>query len=153
EDVALVRDRCAALGIPCSFEWVVDTCPSLGPAAAAAGLTVVEHPLLVLERDDFRPAKSDAHCEIIPATDDAVRQARAVANLGFAPRGPAVGQAGRADRAAAAAETSAELVAPLVDRAERGVTVTAAAYTDDGMVASGSHQPVDKATEIVGVAT
>ncbi|MEU4191171.1 GNAT family N-acetyltransferase [Kribbella sp. NPDC026611] len=153
DDVALVRDRCAELEIPCSFEWVVETCPSLGPAAAAAGLSVVEHPLLVLERDDFRPVTADARCEILPATADAVRQARAVANLGFSSPGTAIGEAGPAERDAAAAETSADMVTGLLDRAQRGVTVTAAAFTEDGMVASGSHQPVDKATEVVGVAT
>src|SRR5690242_21074509 len=73
-DVELVRKRCAELEIPLSFEWVVDTCPSLGPAAEAAGLSVVEHPLLVLERADFRPAVADARCEVLPADEAVVRQ-------------------------------------------------------------------------------
>jgi ribosomal protein S18 acetylase RimI-like enzyme len=153
-EVAEVRDRCAELGIPCSFEWVVETCPSLGAAAAEAGLTVVEHPLLVLERADFHPVAVDgARCEVLPATAEAVREARAVANLAFGTPGTAVGDAGPAERDAAVAETSADLVIGLLDRASRGVTITAAAFTEDGMVASGSHQPVDKTTEIVGVAT
>ncbi|MFD3403234.1 GNAT family N-acetyltransferase [Kribbella sp. NPDC058693] len=153
DDVELVRARCAELEIPLSFEWVVDTCPSLGPAAAAAGLTVVEHPLLVLERDDFRPVVADARVEILSADEDVVRAARAVANLAFSDPGTAVGAAGPAERDAAAAETPDDMVATLSDRARRGISVTAGAFTDDGMVASGTHQPVDSATEIVGVGT
>jgi ribosomal protein S18 acetylase RimI-like enzyme len=153
DDVELVRERCAELEIPLSFEWVVDTCPSLGPAAAAAGLTVVEHPLLVLERDDFRPAVADARLEILSADEDVVRTARAVANLAFSDPGTAVGAAGPAERDAAAAETRDDMVATLCDRVRRGVAVGAGAFTDEGMVASGQHQPVDSTTEIVGVGT
>ncbi|TDW65931.1 acetyltransferase (GNAT) family protein [Kribbella pratensis] len=153
DDVELVRERCAELELPLSFEWVVDTCPSLGPAAAAAGLTVVEHPLLVLERDDFRPVVADARVEILSADEDVVRQCRAVANLAFSEPGTAVGMAGPAERDVAAAETSDKMVATLRDRALRGVAVSAGAFTDDGMVASGTHQPVDSTTEIVGVGT
>ena len=153
DDVELVRERCAELEIPLSFEWVVDTCPSLGPAAAAAGLTVVEHPLLVLERDDFRPVVADARVEILSADEDVVRQCRAVANLAFSEPGTAVGTAGPAERDVAAAETRDDMVATLRDRALRGVAVSAGAFTEDGMVASGTHQPVDSTTEIVGVGT
>ena len=153
DDVELVRERCAELEIPLSFEWVVDTCPSLGPAAAAAGLTVVEHPLLVLERDDFRPVVADARVEILSADEDVVRQCRAVANLAFSEPGTAVGTAGPAERDVAAAETSDKMVATLRDRALQGVAVSAGAFSDDGMVASGTHQPVDSTTEIVGVGT
>ncbi|MET9274280.1 GNAT family N-acetyltransferase [Kribbella sp. NPDC003557] len=152
-DIELVRERCAELGIPLSFEWVVETCPSLGPAAAAAGLSVVEHPLLVLERADFRPAVADARCEIISADDGLVRQARAVAGLAFRESGTAVGTAGPAERDSAAAAMAADTVAALQDRMRRGVAVTAGAFTGDGMVASGTHQPVGSTTEIVGVGT
>lgn len=152
-DVELVRSRCAELGIPLSFEWVVETCPSLGPAAAEAGLTVVEHPLLVLEQDDFRPAKADAQCEILPADDAVLRQARAVAGLAFGNPGTAVGAPGPAERDAAAAEVAGELIAAVLDRVLKGVTVSAGAFTADGMVASGQHQPVGSTTEVVGVGT
>jgi ribosomal protein S18 acetylase RimI-like enzyme len=152
-DVDLVRDRCAELEIPLSFEWVVETCPSLGPAAAAAGLTVVEHPLLVLQRDDFRPVANQARCEILPADEKVIRQARAVAHLAFGEPGTGVGDAGPAERDASAAELSDDVVATLRDRATRGVSVNAGAYTGDGLVATGTHQPVDNTTEIVGVGT
>ena len=152
-DIDVLRARCAELGIPVSFEWVVQTCPSLGPAAAAAGLTVVEHPLLVLERKDFRPAKADARCEILPAEEAVLRQARAVAGLAFSDPGTAGGVAGPAERDAKAAGVADDMIAAVVDRVLRGVTVGAAAFTDEGIVASGQHQPVGSTTEIVGVAT
>ena len=152
-DVDAVRSRCQELDIPLSFEWVVETCPSLGPAAAAAGLTMVEHPLLVLERDGFRPASADARCEILPADDAVLRQARAVASLAFGDPGTAVGEAGPKERDAKAAEVADDVLKAVLDRVRRGVTVAAAALTDDGMVASGQHQPVDTTSEIVGVGT
>ena len=67
--------------------------------------------------------------------------------------GTAVGAAGPAERDAAAAEVKDDLIAAVQDRVRRGVTVGAAAFTDEGIVASGQHQPVGSATEIVGVAT
>jgi ribosomal protein S18 acetylase RimI-like enzyme len=152
-DVELVRKRCAELEIPLSFEWVVETCPSLGPAAEAAGLSVVQHPLLVLERADFRPAVAEARCEVLSADEDVVRQARAVVNLAFGESGTAVGNAGPAERDAAAAELADNMVATLRDRIGRGVSVGAGAFTEDGLVAAGTHQPVDSTTEIVGVGT
>ncbi|GAA1551562.1 GNAT family N-acetyltransferase [Kribbella lupini] len=150
-DVERVRERCAELDLPLSFEWVVETCPSLGPAAEAAGLTVVEYPLLVLERADFKPVETAARCEILPADVELLRQARAVANVGFSTPGTDVGEAGAAERDAH--EVSDETAAALLERAEAGVSVTAAAFGDDGMLASGVHQPVGTASEIVGVAT
>ncbi|MEI8408235.1 MULTISPECIES: GNAT family N-acetyltransferase [unclassified Kribbella] len=153
DDVDAVRSRCQELGIPLSFEWIIETCPSLGPAAAAAGLTLVEHPLLILERDDFRPASADARCEILPADDAVLRQARAVASLAFGDPGTAVGEAGPKERDDKAADVPADLIEAVLDRVRRGVTVGAGAFTDEGMVASGQHQPVDTTTEIVGVGT
>jgi len=152
-DIDVLRSQCEELDIPLSFEWVVETCPSLGPAAAAAGLKVVEHPLLVLGRDEFRPATSDARCEILPAEDDVLRQARAVASLAFGDPGTAIGDAGPADRDAKAAEVPDHVLEAVLDRVRKGVTVAAAAFTEDGMVASGQHQPVGATTEIVGVGT
>lgn len=152
-DIEAVRSRCEELGIPLSFEWVVETCPSLGPAAAAAGLTVIEHPLLVLERDEFRPATAAARCEILPAEETVLRQARAVASIAFGDPGTAIGAAGPAERDAKAAEMPDEMIDAVLGRVRNGVTVSAAAFTDDGLVASGQHQPVGSATEIVGVAT
>jgi ribosomal protein S18 acetylase RimI-like enzyme len=152
-DIDVLRSRCAELGLPVSFEWVVQTCPSLGPAAKAAGLTVVEHPLLVLEPHDFRPAAAAARCDILAAEEAVVRQARAVSSLAFGDPGTAVGVAGPAERDAITADLAADLPRAVADRIRRGVTVAAGAFTHDGMVASGQHQPVGGTSEIVGVGT
>lgn len=150
-DVERVRERCAELDLPLSFEWVVETCPSLGPAAEAAGLTVVQYPLLVLERGDFKPVETAARCEILPADIELLRQSRAVANVGFSNPGTGVGEAGAAERDAH--EVPDETADALLERAVAGVSVTAAAFGDEGMLASGVHQPVGTTTEVVGVAT
>ncbi|ONI71469.1 hypothetical protein BWI15_14905 [Kribbella sp. ALI-6-A] len=152
-DVERVRERCAELELPLNFEWVVETCPSMGAAAAAAGLTVVEYPLLVLERDDFKPYAGPVRCEILPADAELLRQARAVAAVGFSNPGTDVGDSGVAARDEALADVSDETDRALLERAESGVSVTAAAFGDEGMLASGVHQPVGATSEVVGVAT
>ncbi|MEV6410195.1 GNAT family N-acetyltransferase [Kribbella sp. NPDC051718] len=152
-DLEELRARCAELGLPFNLEWVVETCPSLGPAAAEAGLEVTEYPLLVLERADFTPLTTSLKCEILPATPDLLRQARAVADVGFGTPGTAIGEGGIEARDASAAESTDEKIAALVERAEAGLSITAGVYGDQGIVASGIHQPVGDASEIVGVAT
>jgi ribosomal protein S18 acetylase RimI-like enzyme len=152
-DVEQVRARCAELDLPLSFEWVVETCPSLGPAAAEAGLEVHEYPLLVLERDGFTPTTTSLDCRILTASPDVLRQARAVANAGFGTPGTAIGDGGPEARDLGAAELTDDKVAALVERAEAGVSITAGVYSDQGILATGVHQPVGNTTEIVGVAT
>ncbi|MFC5266582.1 GNAT family N-acetyltransferase [Kribbella qitaiheensis] len=152
-DVEKVRARNDELGLPFSLEWVVDTCPSLGPAAAAAGLEVREHPLLVLDRADFKPVTAAVECAILPTAESVLREARAVASVGFGTPGTAIGDGGTEARDANLAEISDETAAALLERAQAGISITAGAYDHRGMLASGSHQPVGDATEIVGVAT
>ncbi|MDX6283970.1 MAG: hypothetical protein QOH03_5041 [Kribbellaceae bacterium] len=152
-DLEKLRERCAELELPLSLEWVVESCPSLGPAAAEAGLEVHEYPLLVLERADFKPVTTSLVCEILPASPDVVREARAVADVAFGEPGTAIGEGGIEARDASAAESTDEKIAALVGRAEAGVSITAGVYGDQGIVAHGVHQPVGDTTEIVGVAT
>jgi ribosomal protein S18 acetylase RimI-like enzyme len=82
-----------------------------------------------------------------------VREARAVAGLAFGEPGTAVGTAGPTEREVAAAAVPDDVVATLRDRVLQGVAVTAGAFTEQGMVASGTHQPVNSTSEIVGVGT
>lgn len=152
-DLEKLRARCAELELPMNLEWVVETCPSLGLAAAEAGLEVHEYPLLVLERADFTPVATSLDCRILPASPALLRQARAVASVGFGASGTAIGDAGIEARDASAAELPDETVAALVGRAEAGVSFTASVFNEQGMVASGVHQPVGGTSEIVGVAT
>lgn len=152
-DVERLRERCNELDLPLNLEWVVDTCPSLGPAAATAGLTVTEHPLLVLEQQDFKPATAAARCSILPGSESVLREARAVASVGFGDPGTAIGSGGLEARDAAGAELSDETAQALLERARAGVSITAGAFTEEGLLATGQHQPVGNTTEIVGVAT
>jgi ribosomal protein S18 acetylase RimI-like enzyme len=152
-DLEALRKRCVELDIPLNLEWVVETCPSLSAAAAAAGLEVTEHPLLVLDQADFKPTTAAANCTILPAVESVLREARAVANAAFGDPGTAIGSGGIEDRDAKAAEVSPEMLQFLLHRAQAGYSVTAGAATENGLVASGVHQPVGKASEIVGVAT
>jgi ribosomal protein S18 acetylase RimI-like enzyme len=150
-DVEKVRTRAEELELPLNFEWVVETCPTLGPAAAAAGLEVVEYPLLALERADFTPVSTVLDCRILSVGE--LAEARAVAQVGFGMPGTAIGDGGVEARDAARAEIKDEMIAALVDRTESGVSVTAGVFNEQGIVATGVHQPVGDATEIVGVAT
>lgn len=150
-DLEKLRARCAELELPLNLEWVVEICPSLGPAAAEAGLEVHEYPLLVLERADFTPTTTSLDCQILSASPAVLREARAVAEVAFGAPGTAIGDGGPDARDAV--EITDTMIAGLVERAEAQVSITAGASGEHGMVASGVHQPVGDTTEIVGVAT
>lgn len=152
EAVSAVRARQRELGIPETFEWVCDLVP-MEAAAAATGLSVLRHPLLVLDR--LEPAHLPEGFQVRWAREGAeLAAAVAVAEVGFAhpgtargPQGPDV--AGRAQEGA-----DPVLVSSMARRAAAGLTVVALVVDADGSaVATGAHQPVDGATEIVGVAT
>jgi GNAT superfamily N-acetyltransferase len=98
--------------------------------------------------DELRAAP-DERVRLIGADDDAVAASRAVGNVAFGAAGTAVGPEGAAERDAAL-KPAADF---LRDRIRRRLTVTAVAETADGVVASGSHQPVGDVTEVVGVGT
>jgi predicted GNAT family acetyltransferase len=73
-------------------------------------------------------------------------------SFGFA--GTAGGAPGAAERDEARAELSPALIAHLRRRARLGLNVTALVETDaDGVVATGSHQPIETTAEVVSVAT
>jgi ribosomal protein S18 acetylase RimI-like enzyme len=126
---------------------VHEVTPDLLAVIRAAGLDVLEAPLMVL--GDAVPADA-AGVRILDAEDPAVGPGRAVADVGFKAAGTAIGPEGPWERDASLSEASLDFVR---DRMRRRLTVTAVAETDDGPVAVGSHQPVGDVTEIVGVAT
>lgn len=155
-DIALLREACAEYDVPLSIEWVAEVCPSLGPAAREAGLTVIEHPLLVLDRADFKPVALPPDAFTVRELDFVAAefaQARAVAELAFSDPTTAIGPAGIAERDEQVRNLSPEQVELQLSRAKSGVTVTVAAFGPDGIIASGAHQPVKDSTEIVAVAT
>jgi ribosomal protein S18 acetylase RimI-like enzyme len=145
-DVEAVRARQRELGQPESFEWVHEVTPGLIGAVRAAGLDALAAPLMAM--DDFVP-RPDERVRLLDADDPALAASRAVAEVAFAAEGTAVGPQGPAERDAAL-EPATDFIR---DRLRRRLTVTAVAETADGVVASGSHQPVGDVTEVVGVAT
>src|SRR6266508_4274975 len=154
EDVAAMRRRQRALGQPESFEWVAEVTPSLAAAARQAGLAVSVLPLMVLDpAAAWRPpVPAGVELRLVTLDDDLAR-IDAVARIGFAVGGTAVGQLGVTALAGHAAEASPTLLAKQRERLRSGRTVSAVALLDGDLVAVGSHQPLAGVSEVVGVAT
>jgi ribosomal protein S18 acetylase RimI-like enzyme len=153
-EVARVRERQRTLGVPEAFEWVSETTPGLRAAAEAAGLHVIDHPLLVLDPAERRTAPAlDGVTVRLVGPDDHLERLTAVASVAFSSPGTAAGVAGADEVAVAAAAQSPEFAAFVRDRLLSGRTCMAAAFVDGQPVAVGSHQPIGDVSEIVGVGT
>jgi ribosomal protein S18 acetylase RimI-like enzyme len=154
EAIQRVRGRQRALGQPEAIEWIGELAPGLGAATAADGMLVVDHPLMVLSTDALadRPPVEGVDVEIVDPDDD-LAALSAVAEVGFASPGTAVGTANAADAASAAARQPAETIAFQRGRMLAGLTIASAARVSGVIAAVGWHQPLDGASEIVGVAT
>ena len=153
EDVARVRDRQRPLGVPEAFEWVAETSPGVRAAAVAAGLVVVDHPLMNLPSAAARRVPPPAGFELRLVTpDDDLARCNAVARIAFGEPGTAVGTAGEAElsRAASGEQTDLSITR---ERLGSGRTVTAVVLHKGTPVAVGSHQPVGAVSEVVGVGT
>ncbi len=155
-DIAAVerlRERQRELGVPEALEWVDEIAPDLLAVVRQSGLPVLECPLMVLHEPMPMAEAQDVMVRILGAEDPALAPAAAVATVSFAAGGVDVGSDGTRERdARVAAMTESELERRR-DRVRRGLTVSAVAEDENGPLASGSHQPVDGVTEIVGVAT
>ncbi|MEU5219540.1 GNAT family N-acetyltransferase [Streptomyces sp. NPDC020807] len=137
EAVERVRARQRELGVPEAFEWVAETTPGLRAAVEATGLTVHEHPLMVLEGEGVPvPAPGGFAVRMVEADDPALESAVAAPYAAFgADPGP-----GTTER--------------IAERLTAGLTRLAAAYDPTGRaLAAGQHQPVGAVTEVVGVGT
>jgi ribosomal protein S18 acetylase RimI-like enzyme len=151
--IGAVRARQRALAQPEALEWIGELAPEVGPAAQATGMHVVEHPLMVLAHDiGTVPAPDGVGLAIVDADDD-LAALSAVAEVGFATPGTASGAPGAAEAIAAAARQSPETIAFQRGRMLAGLTVAAAARVAGVVAAVGWHQPLEGASEIVGVAT
>lgn len=132
-----VRARQRELGVPEAFEWVAETTPGLRAAVEASGLTVREHPLMVLDGDGLAvPEPEGVTVRMLGADDPALESAVAApyAAFGVSP------EPGTAARIGA--------------RIEAGWTRLAAALDDaGGALSAGQHQPVGPVSEVVGVGT
>jgi len=151
--VERLRERQRELGVPEALEWVDEIAPDLLAVVRQSGLPVHECPLMVLHEPMPMAEAQDVTVRILSADDPALAPAAAVATVSFATGGVDIGSDGTRERdVRVAAMTESELERRR-DRVRRGLTVSAVAEDQNGPLASGSHQPVDGVTEIVGVAT
>lgn len=159
EAVRRVLDRQRELGVPLAFEWVGETTPWLLAPAEAAGMTVEQCPLLVLDEEPRGSAGSsgDGVVRMLSASDGRdLALSRAAVSVGFDVGGTSIGDAGIAERDARAGEGYATVDETLLARLRSGELRQAACYAVEepalGPVGGGGHSPVAGVTEIAGVA-
>ena len=154
DDVAAVRARQRELGVREAFEWVHETTPSLAGAAEAAGLGVVQVPLLALEADAWSPppAPEGVSVRMLDADDPALVPASAAVEVAFAANDTDLGAGGPAERDLAAARLYD--LGFLRERLRSGLSAMAVAEREpEGALGAGSHQPVGDVAEITGIGT
>ncbi len=154
DDVAAAVAMQEEAGLPAALEWVHERSPGAAAAAAAAGLSVDELPLLVAVDPVELLLPAGVRLYVVGADDPALPSYQRVAAIAFAHPG------GRSDVREAPLDTSAEAqarTAVLRERIATGRTVMMVAVENGEAVAVGSHQPVDvdgtEVSEVVGVAT
>ena len=152
DEIQEVLARELELEVPLALEWVHDTAPSLAAVARAAGMTVQECPMLVLESLLEAPAP-DGAVRLINAEDDDLAVVDAAIRVAFGTPGTAVSDAGAAERDDAAASTDAShSLGNTTDALRAGRTVMVGAFVSDvGAVGGGSHNPRGQVSEMVGV--
>jgi ribosomal protein S18 acetylase RimI-like enzyme len=150
-DVQRVRQRQRELDVPEAFEWVAETTPALAAAAEAAGLTVTQHPLMVLDekRRPAPPAPEGVTVRLVASGDD-LAVLNAINRVAFGAPGSAPGKAGLEDALKVVKRDPAALAAQQA-RLQSGRTVTTVALVEGQPVGIGSHQPLGPVSEIVGV--
>jgi GNAT superfamily N-acetyltransferase len=153
--VQALLDRQRALGKPPKLEWTQELTPGLLEPVRAAGLSVLEAPLMALDRGAWRApdVPGDVVVRLLGSDDGALAASQAVVTVGFAAPGTAAGPESVAERDVAVADGDPGALAFIRERVRSGLTAVAIAETEHGPVAVGSHQPVGDVTEIVGVAT
>ncbi|MGH3499141.1 MAG: GNAT family N-acetyltransferase [Nocardioidaceae bacterium] len=136
-DVCAVLERQRALGVPQSMEWVHEVTPGLLAPVRAAGMSVLEAPLLVL--GSVTDARRLAPGVVVMGSDDPrLGLVRASIGAGF------VGT----DIVAEPADTTL-----LTERIATGLIVQVGAFDVEGIaLGGGSHSPRDGVTEITGIA-
>ncbi|MCX4741494.1 GNAT family N-acetyltransferase [Streptomyces antibioticus] len=153
-DIARVRARQRELGVPEAFEWLAEAAPDLRERVGAAGLTVAERPLMVLDPGlPLAPRALPAGVSVraVEADDPALPAVLALPRLAFGPDGTA----GARELAAAAegvvADGTVEAVRPTLRAGHKRLL---AAFGPDGVpLAAGHYHPAGGATEIGGVGT
>lgn len=152
DEIRRVLARQSELGVPHALEWVHENAPTVGEAARAAGMTVHECPLLVLE-SLAEPRRADGEVRLMDADDGELGPVDAAINVAFGTPGTAVAEPGVAERDTAASSPSAALrLGFTLDALGEGRTVRVGAFVNGaGAVGGGSHNPRGVVSEIVGV--
>lgn len=157
-DIARVRARQRELGVPEAFEWLAEAAPTLRARIEAAGLSVQERPLMVLDPHHplpQHPLPDGVTLRALTADDPALPAALALPRLAFAATGTAVGATGRTELAAVAqqlvADGTVETTRPTLRAGHK--TLIAAVAPDGTPLAVGHHHPANGTTEIGGIGT
>lgn len=152
EELRSVLARQSELGVPQALEWVHESAPSLAELARAAGMTVHECPLLVLE-SLAEPRPTDGEVRLMDADDAELGPVNAAIAVAFGTPGTAIAEPGVAERDAAASSPSEALrLTFTVEALSEGRSVRVGAFVNGaGAVGGGSHNPRGDVSEIVGV--
>ncbi len=149
-DVEALVDAQVSLGVPRNIEWVHETTPQLLAAASAAGLTVEQHSLLVLDGDPGEVRATQAVFRRMEADDPDLLGVQAAIAVGFAAPGTGISPASVEARDAAVA--GLRHADHMTEQIASGRTVMIGALDDvAGPVGGGSYNPCDGVAEIVGV--
>lgn len=136
--VRAVREQLADHSVPDQLEWVDELVPTLRPAAAQAGMTVHENPLLVLQNPIPIPVPPGVDVQILAADDSRMADTVAAVNASF--RG-----------------TDAIEPVPVTESTRQqvrdGWLVMAGAFEHGEAVGGGTHAPRDAVSELTGIAT
>lgn len=153
-DLVALEEACAQHQVSMSIEWVHETHPELAGLAAAYGLDTRTHALMVATPGEvIWPEVNGVALRVIGSDDSSLEAGRAVAEVSFGFGGTNIGPGGPSERDAAVAGLNPAFIEHLRDLNWRGLTVTAVAESDEGVIAVGSYQVAGDLAEIVAVAT
>lgn len=138
-DVLKMRARQRELGVPEALEWVHETTPDLLDAAVAAGLEVLQAPLMVLDPDKL----PEPH-PFVKVLDTRPVEVSVVAQLAFSSPGTLPGEVGTAERDAQLGNAT-----PMSTRHRHAV----ADLPGEGVLAVGTAQRAGDVVEIAGIGT
>ncbi len=152
DEILAVLARQREVKMPRALEWVHESAPTLAEAARAAGMTVHECPMLVLE-SLTEPPRVNGEVRLMDADDAELVAVQAAIGVAFGNPGTAVGKPGIPQRDAAASSPGAVLgLGFTVDALREGRTVRVGAFVPEaGAVGGGSHNPRGEVSEMVGV--
>lgn len=150
-EVLGVLQRQQRLDLPRAIEAVVEQAPGLKTSCVAAGMLTHEYPLMVHDRPTIQHHPAGVRFRTLTAGDDAVAESVVVAHLAFGGTESSGGDLNARDEMLSGRASDADDF--LRSRIANSQSVVIVAEDVSGVVATGTHNPVEECTEIVGVAT